>query len=192
MLLLLPLAANCIWAAPERCLQSVVHRISLGLAYTDHLPHYLWHNRKKLEAINTAFSHMSDPALTHPNLYLKWGLLTSKKTQQNPLNFIKTKPSFASHYFTSSAPWLLEVAIPPARPQLDLHWRKRFCKIQLFWRYSKHPTERYHSYLCICPKRLLSVYILVGPTVASLMVLWLQYIPLKSVLTTYSGHGVRA
>lgn len=83
----------------------------------------------------------------------------------------KTKPVLASHHLTSSALRLLEVAIPSLRPQLDLHWRKGFCKMQLFWRYSKYHRERYHSCLCIYPQMVPSVYILVEPTVTSLMVL---------------------
>lgn len=83
----------------------------------------------------------------------------------------ETKPALDSHYFTFSALRLLEVAITSVRPQLDLHWRKGFCKTQLFWRYSKYHTERYHSCLCIHPQTVPSIYILIEPTVTSLMVL---------------------
>lgn len=111
-------------------------------------------------------------ALTHPNFYLRLGLLSSEKTQRETMSPLKTSPALASHYFTSALQ-LLEVAAPSLRPWMDLHWRKGFHKMQLFWRYSKCHTERYHSHLCVYSKTVPCVYILVEPTVVSLMVLWL-------------------
>lgn len=64
-------------------------------------------------------------ALTHPNFYLRLGLLSSEKTQQETMTPSKKTLLLSSHYFTSFALQLLEVATPSLRPWMDLHWRKK-------------------------------------------------------------------
>lgn len=51
-------------------------------------------------------------ALTHPNFYLRLGLLSSKKTQHETISPLKTNSALTIHYFTSSVLQLQEVGNP--------------------------------------------------------------------------------
>lgn len=84
MLLLLPIAAQCIRSAPQRCLQCVEHGISHGIWPTLIIFHSIFDKTGESYrpfVLTLILVMCQNFALTHPNFYLILGLLSSEKTR---------------------------------------------------------------------------------------------------------------
>lgn len=97
-------------------------------------------------------------ALTHPNFHLRLGLLSTEKPNKKQW----TPSKQALLLLAIILPLLLFNCTPSLRPLMDSHWRRGFHEMQLFWRYSRCHTKRYHSQssaLCLYFGRTYSCFI---------------------------------